>query len=67
MYCAPEVLLGAVDYTESIDIWAVGVIFAEMCTLRYLFLSEVQIDHLFKTFRYASFTLLWCAPGPLFL
>eukprot|EP01065_Artemidia_motanka_P029412 TRINITY_DN35528_c0_g1_i1.p1 TRINITY_DN35528_c0_g1~~TRINITY_DN35528_c0_g1_i1.p1 ORF type:complete len:459 (+),score=64.86 TRINITY_DN35528_c0_g1_i1:57-1433(+) len=31
LYRAPELLLGARSYTDSIDIWSVGVCVAEMC------------------------------------
>jgi len=36
-YRAPDVLLGSHKYTSSIDIWAIGCIFAEMVTSRPLF------------------------------
>jgi serine/threonine protein kinase len=31
-YRAPELLVGSEDYTESIDMWAIGCIFAELLT-----------------------------------
>jgi len=31
-YWAPELILGVSSYTEKIDIWAVGCIFAELIT-----------------------------------
>lgn len=31
-YRAPELLMGSEDYTESIDMWAIGCIFAELLT-----------------------------------
>ncbi|RKP25716.1 Serine/threonine-protein kinase SSN3 [Syncephalis pseudoplumigaleata] len=44
-YRAPELLLGAKHYTTTIDIWAVGCIFAELLTLRPIFKSEeVKMD-----------------------
>ena len=36
-YWAPELILGVSSYTEKIDIWAVGCIFAEMITQKPLF------------------------------
>jgi len=51
-YRPPDVLLGSVDYTTSIDIWGVGCIFAEMVTGRPLFpgqANEDQIELIWKT------------------
>ncbi|KAH6565415.1 hypothetical protein BASA50_010915 [Batrachochytrium salamandrivorans] len=39
-YRAPELLLGTRHYTKSIDIWAVGCIFAELLMLRPIFKGE---------------------------
>lgn len=39
-YRAPELLLGARDYTPAIDVWAVGCILAELLSLRPLFKGE---------------------------
>lgn len=39
-YRSPELLLGTRHYTPSIDIWAVGCIYAEMLSLRPLFKGE---------------------------
>ena len=36
-YRAPEILLGAKHYTNSIDIWSVGCIFGELVGRRILF------------------------------
>jgi cyclin-dependent kinase 8/11 len=36
-YRAPELLLGAKHYTKSIDLWAIGCIFAELITSKPLF------------------------------
>ncbi|XP_062079316.1 cyclin-dependent kinase E-1-like isoform X3 [Humulus lupulus] len=36
-YRAPELLLGAKHYTSTVDMWAVGCIFAELLTLKSLF------------------------------
>lgn len=33
-YRAPELLLGSEDYTMSVDMWAIGCIFAELLTRR---------------------------------
>lgn len=42
-YCAPEILLAAPIYDESVDIWSVGCILAEMLRRRPLF---VGVDHI---------------------
>ena len=34
-YRPPELLLSATDYTSAVDIWSVGVIFAEMMVYYY--------------------------------
>lgn len=40
-YRPPELLLSATDYTSSVDIWSVGVIFAEMMVFfLYLFIRN---------------------------
>eukprot|EP00040_Diaphanoeca_grandis_P022418 m.120435 g.120435 ORF g.120435 m.120435 type:complete len:396 (-) comp28804_c0_seq1:375-1562(-) len=52
-YRPPDVLLGSVDYSTSIDIWGVGCIFAEMVTGKPLFpgqANEDQIELIWKTF-----------------
>ena len=36
-YRAPEILLGAKHYTNSIDMWSVGCIFGELLGRRILF------------------------------
>ena len=51
-YRAPELLLGARHYTPAIDLWAVGCIFAEMCTRKPLFPGDSEIDEIFKIFRW---------------
>lgn len=50
-YRAPELLLGAKHYTSAIDIWSVGIIFAEMM-LRIPYLPGTDdIDQIDVTFR----------------
>jgi serine/threonine protein kinase len=36
-YRAPELLLGARNYTDTVDMWSVGCVFAEMVTQQVLF------------------------------
>jgi serine/threonine protein kinase len=52
-YRAPEVLLGAKSYTESMDMWAVGCIFAEMSSDLPIFAGDSEIATLFKIFQSA--------------
>ena len=50
-YRAPEILLGARQYSTPVDIWSVGCIFAEMAQGRPLFCGDSEIDQLFKIFK----------------
>lgn len=61
-YRAPELLLGAKHYTKSIDLWAIGCIFAELVTSKPLFQGQekerkgddrnpFQADQIDKIFR----------------
>lgn len=43
-YRAPEVLLLSKDYSNPVDMWAVGTIMAELVNLRPLFPGSTQID-----------------------
>uniref|UniRef100_A0A224XFJ1 Cyclin-dependent kinase 20 n=1 Tax=Panstrongylus lignarius TaxID=156445 RepID=A0A224XFJ1_9HEMI len=45
-YRAPELLYGTKKYTEAIDLWAVGCIFAELINKKPLFPGETDIDQL---------------------
>ncbi len=47
-YRAPEVLLRSRNYNSPIDMWAAGVILAEMFSLEPLFPGTSEIDQLFK-------------------
>lgn len=44
IYRSPEVLLGAKEYTTSIDIWSLGCIIGEMLMRRPLFTGAADID-----------------------
>ncbi|KAF9024820.1 Pkinase-domain-containing protein [Hymenopellis radicata] len=51
-YRAPEILLGSRHYSTAVDMWSVGVIFAEMATQgQPLFPGDSEIDQIFKIFR----------------
>ncbi|GMF20172.1 unnamed protein product [Phytophthora fragariaefolia] len=50
-YRAPEILLGQEVYSPPVDIWSVGVIFAEMVLKKALFAGDSEIDQLYRIFR----------------
>ncbi|KAG8809669.1 Cyclin-dependent kinase catalytic subunit [Serendipita sp. 399] len=51
-YRAPEVLLGARQYSTALDMWSVGCIVAEMVLKGSpLFNGDSEIDQIFKIFR----------------
>lgn len=50
-YRAPEVLLGARQYSTGVDMWSIGCIFAEMATRQPLFPGDSEIDEIFRIFR----------------
>ncbi|KAF9667992.1 hypothetical protein SADUNF_Sadunf15G0080500 [Salix dunnii] len=50
-YRAPELLLGAKQYSTAVDMWSVGCIMAEMLTKKPLFTGKGEIDHLGKIFK----------------
>lgn len=50
-YRAPEILLGQEIYSPPVDIWSVGVIFAEMLVKKPLFPGDSEIDQLYRIFR----------------
>ncbi len=45
-YRAPELLLGAKEYTTAIDMWSIGCIFAELIQKDPLFPGRGEIDQL---------------------
>jgi serine/threonine protein kinase len=47
-YRAPELILACSDYTEKIDIWAIGCIFMEFLTLRPLFPGKTEGSQLIE-------------------
>ncbi|GFY58212.1 hypothetical protein TNIN_85451 [Trichonephila inaurata madagascariensis] len=50
-YRAPELLLGAKQYSTPIDMWSVGCIFGELLTMKPLFPGKSEIDQLNKIFK----------------
>lgn len=50
-YRAPELLLGARNYNEAVDMWSVGCVFAELVTQQVLFQGdkdEKQIELIYE-------------------
>ncbi|CAA2996511.1 cyclin-dependent kinase G-2-like isoform X1 [Olea europaea subsp. europaea] len=50
-YRAPELLLGAKQYSTAIDMWSVGCIMAELLSKEPLFSGKTEFDQLDKIFR----------------
>lgn len=50
-YRAPEILLGVKRYSQSVDIWSLGCIFAELALSRPLFKGDSEIGQLYKIFQ----------------
>ena len=50
-YRAPELLLGATEYSTPVDLWSVGCIFAEIVSKRALFDGDSEQDQIRKIFR----------------
>ncbi|TDH65940.1 hypothetical protein CCR75_006534 [Bremia lactucae] len=50
-YRAPEILLGQEIYSPPVDLWSVGVIFAEMVMKKPLFAGDSEIDQLYRIFQ----------------
>ena len=42
-YRAPEILMGAVEYSTAVDIWSLGCIFVELITKRSLFEGNCEV------------------------
>ena len=49
-YRPPEVLLGSQNYSDTIDIWSAGCIFAELVNLRPLFPGQSEENELNRIF-----------------
>lgn len=45
-YRAPELILRTQRYTTAIDVWAIGVVMSELTSLRPLFPSSEEVDHM---------------------
>ena len=49
-YRAPELLLGATEYSIAVDMWSVGCIFFEICKMKPLFYGTQEIEIINKIF-----------------
>jgi len=47
-YRAPELMLGATEYTTRIDVWSIGCVLGEMLLGRPLFAGETSVDQLVR-------------------
>ncbi|XP_074593788.1 mitogen-activated protein kinase 14-like [Brevipalpus obovatus] len=50
-YRAPEIMLNWMHYTQTVDIWSVGCIMAELITGRTLFPGQDHIDQLLRIMK----------------
>ncbi|KAM3358605.1 cyclin-dependent kinase G-2 [Capsicum galapagoense] len=50
-YRAPELLLGAKQYSTAIDMWSLGCIMAELLSKEPLFNGKTEVDQIDKIFR----------------
>ncbi|KAG0436018.1 hypothetical protein HPB47_018191 [Ixodes persulcatus] len=50
-YRAPELVLGATDYTTTVDVWSTGCVFAEFFISRPVFPGENSLVQLFAIIR----------------
>jgi cyclin-dependent kinase-like len=50
-YRSPELLVGDVEYTKGVDVWAIGCIFAEVSNGMPLFPGESDVDQLAHIMR----------------
>jgi len=50
-YRAPELIFGATDYTEAVDIWSAGCVFMEIVLGTPLFTGENSVDQLVEIIK----------------
>ena len=44
MLSNPELIFGATDYSNQIDVWSTGCVIAEMINMEPLFVGESAVD-----------------------
>lgn len=50
-YRAPELIFGATDYNNQIDMWSAGCVIAEMINSEPLFIGESAVDQLVEIIK----------------
>ncbi|EYU44145.1 hypothetical protein MIMGU_mgv1a0032121mg, partial [Erythranthe guttata] len=50
-YRPPELLLGSTEYGETVDLWSVGCVFAELFVGRPLLKGRTEVEQLHKIFK----------------
>jgi len=50
-YRAPELIFGATDYTNAIDVWSAGCVIAELLLGQPLFPGESGVDQLVEIIK----------------
>ena len=50
-YRAPELIIGATEYTTSIDVWSVGCVMAELLHGTPIFVGESGIDQIYEVIK----------------
>jgi len=62
-YRAPEILLGAKEYSLGVDSWSIGCIFYELVHNKIFLAGDSEIDQIFKIFRLLGTPNQECWPG----
>ncbi|KAK9474035.1 kinase-like domain-containing protein, partial [Dipodascopsis tothii] len=62
-YRAPELLLGAREYSTAVDMWSIGCIFGELLTNKPLLEGKSEIDQIAKIFALIGFPSKADYPG----
>ncbi|XP_073060372.1 cyclin-dependent kinase C-2 C-like [Primulina eburnea] len=50
-YRPPELLLGSTNYGESVDLWSIGCVFAELFSGRAILKGRTEVEQLHKIFK----------------
>lgn len=66
-YRSPELLFASRHYNESVDIWSIGAIIAELMNLSPLFPGNNDIDQIFKVFQVMGTPTLETWPVSIFI
>lgn len=53
-YRPPEIFLGSTSYKETVDLWSVGCVFAEMFAGRPLLKGRNEVEQLHKIFKFCG-------------